>query len=84
MQRAAVSTMANIAEGFARRSDSDFARYLGIALGSNTELQSHLFVAQDLNYVSKDMFDQLFNQSKQVEKLLNSFISYLRHSDLKT
>lgn len=83
IQRAAVSIMANIAEGFARRSDTEFARYLNIALGSNTEIQSHLFIALDLEYISKEKFDQLFNKSKQIEKLINSFITYLRN-DMQT
>lgn len=80
VQRAAVSIMANIAEGFARKSDNEFARFLNIGLASNTELQSHFFVALDLNYLKKDEFDDLFNRSKQIEKLINSFISYLKNT----
>lgn len=78
IQRASVSVMANISEGFARRSNKEFARFLGMALGSNTEVQSHLFVALDLEYVDQKQFDDCFEQSKKVEKATNAFISYLK------
>ncbi len=45
IQRASVSIMANIAEGFGRRSDKEFANFLNMAHGSVSEVQSHLYVA---------------------------------------
>ena len=57
IQRAAVSSMANIAEGFSRDTNKEFIRYLYISRGSNMEVQSHLHIAEDLNYISKSEFE---------------------------
>ena len=59
IQRASVSVMANIAEGFERSSDRDFHQFLYITKGSAGEVRSHLFVALDLGYVTSDEFDDL-------------------------
>ena len=53
IQRASISIMANIAEGFGRRSDKEFANFLNMAHGSATEVQSHLYVALDLIYIDE-------------------------------
>jgi four helix bundle protein len=57
--RASVSSMSNIAEGFARKSDREFARFLDIAKGSVTEAQSLLYVALDVDYIARPEFDRL-------------------------
>ena len=49
IQRCAVSVMNNIAEGFDRRSDQDFTRFLNMAKGSNGELRSMLYLSEDRN-----------------------------------
>src|SRR5437763_16866023 len=59
IQRASVSIMANIAEGFGRRSDKEFANFLNMAHGSATEVQYHLYVALDLAYISAVTFKEL-------------------------
>jgi len=48
IRRACISIMANIAEGFGRHSDKEFANFINIAHGSATEVQSHLYIALDL------------------------------------
>jgi len=53
IQRASVSIMANIAEGFGRHSDKEFANFLNISHASVSEVQSHLYVAFDLSYIRK-------------------------------
>jgi four helix bundle protein len=77
IQRASVSVMANIAEGFERGSDKEFHRFLYIAKGSAGEVRSHLFVAQDLGYVTSDEFDELRAKAEDVAKALSGFITYL-------
>lgn len=72
--RAAVSISNNIAEGFDRSSDADFARFLYIAKGSCSELQSMAYLAQKLNYIDIYIKVKLENQSDEVSKLLRGLI----------
>ena len=81
IQRASVSVMANIAEGFERSSDREFHRFLYIAKGSAGEVRSHLFVALDLGYVTPDEFDDLRAKAEDVAKALSGFITYLASKD---
>src|SRR2546426_1392135 len=57
IQRAAVSSMTNIAEGFDCESKPEFARFLGIARRSAVEVQSLLYVALDVRYIDQAVFD---------------------------
>ena len=54
--------MANIAEGFGRRSDKEFASFLNIARASAAETRSHLYVALDLGYDSPSAFSAMFRR----------------------
>lgn len=56
MQRSAVSTMSNIAEGFERGGDQEFIQHLAIAKGSCGELRSQMYVALDQGYISQSTF----------------------------
>jgi four helix bundle protein len=76
--RAAVSAMSNIAEGFARNSDKDFAHFLDIARGSILEVQSLLYVVLDVGYIGKGEFERLYKISDETALLIGSFSSYLR------
>lgn len=78
IQRASVSVMANIAEGFDGRSTREFIRFLGYAFRSATEVQSHLYVALDQEYLMKNEFGNLYQQAVETKKLINGFIRYLR------
>ena len=78
MQRSAVSIMANIAEGFDSGSSREFVRFLGYALRSATELQSHLYVALDQDYLNKQEFDVLFTSITKCKNLISGFARYLR------
>jgi four helix bundle protein len=79
--RAAVSSMSNIAEGFARKSDRDFAHFLDIAKGSATEVQSLLYVALDVGYVARDEFDRLYKLAAEAASLISGLTSYLRRGE---
>jgi four helix bundle protein len=70
IRRASISIMANIAEGFGRHSDKEFANFLNIAHGSAYEVQSHLYVALDLNYIARETFDNLYSSMDEICRML--------------
>ncbi len=78
IRRASVSIISNIAEGFARQTNKEFSQFLHIALGSVAEVQSQLYVAQDLNYISKEEFGRIYELSSEVARLVTGFIKYLQ------
>ena len=78
MCRATVSIAANIAEGFARNSDPDFARFLDIARGSCAELQSHLYLIYDTRAIDETRFAKLYGQVKETAALIGGLIGSLR------
>jgi four helix bundle protein len=70
--------MANIAEGFDRQSKKEFIKFLYYASGSASEVQSHLYVALDQNYVSEQEFQETYDQARKTKGLVNGFIAYLK------
>ena len=78
VQRATVSIMANIAEGFDSGSDREFLRFLGYALRSASELQSHLYVALDQGYMDEEPFAAVCGHILKVKGLIGAFARYLR------
>lgn len=78
IRRSAVSVMANIAEGQGRRTDKDFANFLNISLGSIAETKSHLYIAFDLGYLNKEVFDNLYAKLDEVGKMVFALCSHLR------
>jgi four helix bundle protein len=83
VQRAAVSIMGNVAEGFDRGGDKEFIQFLSISKGSCGEVKSHLYVALDQQYVNSTQFDQLYKSADEVGRLLAGFMAYLKQSDLR-
>jgi four helix bundle protein len=77
VQDAAVSTMSNIPEGFARRSNREFIQFLFISKSSAAEVQSQLYVALDQEYITQDDFEKIYNQAEIVSKMDSGFIKYL-------
>ena len=76
IQRAAVSVMANIAEGFDCESHAEFARFLGYARRSAVEVQSLLYAALDIGYVDEDLFKEMYAQAEKTKALTGG----LKHS----
>ena len=68
--RAAMSIAANLAEGSSQRTKREFARFVGIALSSCSEVEHHLIVARDLEVVGLSTFDSLVMQTITVRKML--------------
>lgn len=78
IQRAGVSIMNNIAEGFDRKGDKEFMHFLFIAKGSCSEVRSMLYLAKELQYISEKEFYNLINLSLEISKLINGFIKSLK------
>jgi len=74
IRRAAAAIPTNIAEGTGRGSDPDFARFLHIAMGSASELQYLLLLAQDLSYLSGDVHTSLEEMTVEVKRMLASLL----------
>jgi four helix bundle protein len=74
IQRASVSAMSNIAEGFDCDSSKEFARFLGIARRSTVEVQSLLYVALDAGYISEDVFQLYYQQAAKTKGLIGGFL----------
>lgn len=70
IQRASVSIMSNIAEGYERNSPSDFHRFLVIAKSSCAEVRSQLYVALDVGYITQSEFDDLMKLAEEVSRII--------------
>ena len=86
MQRAAVSVMSNVAEGYERSSAADFQRFLSMAKASCAELRSQLYVALDVGYLDETRFTQLADQAQEVARVIGGLRASLerRKSTLAT
>jgi len=80
LRRAAISIVANIAEGFERGSKRQFAHFLAQARGSAGEVRSLLYVAHDLGYIPDEAFGSVMEQTAKVARLITGFIRYLSES----
>lgn len=77
IRRSSVSIPANIAEGFGRRSKKEFRRFLNISMGSLFEIQTELEVSYNLKYLEKETFEKLYEDTREIERMISSFISTL-------
>lgn len=80
IRRSSVSIMANIAEGNGRRTNKDFANFLTLAHGSAAETQSHLYVALDLEYISKEDFKHVYELLEEASKMTMALSKHLLES----
>jgi four helix bundle protein len=74
IQKAAVSVMANISEGFGRYSFRDCKQFYTMARGSVSEVQSHLYVILDRKMISEKLFQDIYDQAIKTSKLINGLI----------
>jgi len=77
IQRAAISIMNNIAEGFERKGNKELKQFLYFAKGSSGEVRSMLYAAVKLGYISRDDFKSLYKQAFEISKMLSGFIKTL-------
>jgi four helix bundle protein len=78
IRRASVSIPANIAEGCGRDSEGELLRFMRIAMGSSSELEYEILLAQDLGYLSIEEFNEISRDLVEVRKMLNAFIQKLK------
>ena len=78
MRKCAISSMANIVEGFDSGTNREFVRFLRIAYRSASELQSHLHVALDEHFVDQRNFDSLYSQAHETKARIGGFMRYLK------
>ena len=77
IRRAAVSIPSNIAEGQGRRTTSDFLRHLSIAYGSLREVETQLFIAERLSYLTAAQLEPVMAYAGEVGRLLNGLMNSL-------
>jgi four helix bundle protein len=78
MRRSSVSVIANIAEGFGRISIKEKLHFYNQAHGSLTELQSHMYIAEDLTFLSRDEYSRLLPILQSCQALLQGFMRSTR------
>jgi four helix bundle protein len=78
VKRSAISSMANIGEGFHRTSTRDFMKFLDYSRSSIAETVSHCYVALDQDYLDEVDMEKVKHQADMAWKKVNNFISYLR------
>ena len=78
IRAAAGSVMHNIAEGFDAGTHPEFARFLGYAQRSCTEVQSELYVAQDQEHITVSEFHDIYEHSAKTRAKIGAFIKYLK------
>ena len=78
MRRAAISVPSNIAEGQGRATKGEFFHFLGNARGSLFELQTQIYAAESLRFVSKELCHELIERSDEVGKIINGLMKSLQ------
>lgn len=76
--RASVSISNNIAEGFDRRTNPDFIRFLYISISSNSEVRSMLYLSERLEYLNSDKVKKLIDDSNEISRMLYGLIQSMK------
>ena len=81
IRASAGSIMDNIAEGFERTGNKEFLNFLYIAKGSCGEVRSQLIRANDLGYMTKEEYDELYTECRKLSAGIMNFIKEIRTSE---
>lgn len=79
IRRSAVSIPSNISEGYGRNGLNDYLRFLNIAISSLFELQTQIEISLNLKYVDQEVFEDLYESSREIERMLSSLIRRLKN-----
>jgi four helix bundle protein len=74
IRRSGSSIPANIAEGCGRRGNAELHRFLQMAMGSANELEYHILLSKDLNYLQTDVYERTQARVEEVKRMLASLI----------
>ncbi len=78
LKRAVISVPSNISEGCGRRTNKDLSRFLDIAVGSLCEIETQLYLAQDLSFISNEQTDIILNETIEIRKMIIGFQNTLK------
>jgi four helix bundle protein len=78
IRRSAISIPSNIAEGYGRDGNKDYLKFLNVSISSLFEMQTQLEIAYNLKYINEIQFNKINEVSKEVERMLGSFIRKIR------
>lgn len=80
LRRAIISVSSNIVEGFERNNNIEFSRYLKISKGSLGEVRSQLYIAWEVNYISRAEFEPINIKLKHLANKMGRLIMYLKEN----
>lgn len=73
IRRSAISVPSNIAEGFGRKSNKEFSRFLNIGFGSLFQYQTQIEIAKNIHYLNENDFKNLYEDTRELEAMIVSF-----------
>lgn len=77
MRRSAISIPSNVAEGFRRRSNNEYKRFLYVSLGSCAELETQATIAKQLNYISQNVEEEVLEELDHISRMTTNLIKKL-------
>ena len=81
IRRSAISIPSNIAEGYGRDSNKEYLRFLNISISSLFEMQTQIEIAKNINYINETDFNKIYEDSREIERMLTSFIKKIKERD---
>lgn len=81
-RRSTISISSNISEGAGRGTDKDFSHFLSMSEGSSNELLNLMFLAFDLNYITKSILDDISSKIEEVIRMINGFRKQLNNKKM--
>ena len=78
IRRSAISIPSNISEGYGRDGNKDYLKFLNIGISSLFEMQTQLEIAYNLKYINEIQFNKINEESKEIERMLSSFIRRIK------
>ena len=78
IRRSSISIPSNIAEGFGRDSNKEYLRFLNVSIASLFELQTQLEIAKNIEYLTQEEYNNLYEDSREVERMLVAFINKVK------